>query len=103
MKLRKKMNRLKTIRFVFGIVSLLGLIAALGAVGGIDTGSLGFGHSVLAVAGSVFVLICGVLIMKYCDDELYRAQTLLVSARREQIRSRNDTADYYEHSRSSIA
>lgn len=105
MKLKKKMNRLKTIRFIFGIVSLLGFITLLGIVGGIDVGTLDFFHSAFAAGGSMFALISGVLIMKHCDDELHFAQTLLINARREQIRkSRIDNdIDYYEPSHSSIA
>lgn len=105
MKLKKKMNRLKTMRFIFGIISLLGFVAMLGIVGGIDVGSLDFAHSAFAIGGSMFALISGVLVMKHCDDELYYAQTLLVSARREQNRrSRSESnIEYYEPSRSSIA
>lgn len=104
MKLKKKMNRLKTMRFVFGIVSLLGFIIMLGIVGGIDVGSLDFAHSSFAIAGSAFTLISGILVMKYCDDELYYAQTRLINARREQLRRSNNgnNNDYYEKS-SSIA
>lgn len=105
MKLKKKMNRLKTMRFVFGIISLLGFVALLGIVGGIDVGSLDFAHSAFAVGGSIFALIGGVLVMQYCDDELYYAQTLLVSARREQNRKIRceSNIEYYEPSHSSIA
>lgn len=82
MKLKTRIQLLKTVRNLSVIAALAGFLCMIGTVGAMDAAVSDFGRLMIQLCLSLGVFIMAAIVAKHCDDELDLAVRQLIQRRR---------------------